>query len=184
MNGTRAQPALLPAVLDSMRPRQWTKNLVLFAGVIFAQQLAEPASALRAVAAFTIFCLASGAVYIFNDLVDVEQDRRHPYKRRRPVASGRLPADTAWRVWLLLVVVCLVAAGLLGWPFFTAGALAAEPAGLRAGAWATCWRLAEAMGSSSTNSVRLTRTSRKSSVPSGPDFLTVSASSRTTNLPA
>jgi 4-hydroxybenzoate polyprenyltransferase len=120
MNGTRAQPALLPAVLESMRPRQWTKNLVLFAGVIFAQQLAEPASALRAVAAFTIFCLASGAVYIFNDLVDVEQDRRHPYKRRRPVASGRLPADAAWRVWLLLVVVCLVAAGLLGWPFFTA----------------------------------------------------------------
>ena len=108
------------AVWQSMRPRQWTKNLILLAGVIFAQQLADPASALRALAACVVFCFASGAVYIFNDLVDVEQDRQHPYKCRRPIASGRLPMSVAWRVWAGLVVICLVAAYGLGWPFLSA----------------------------------------------------------------
>ncbi len=112
-----------PAVLlDSLRPRQWTKNLILLAGVIFAQQFTDPPSVLRAVAACVVFCLASGAVYVFNDIRDVAQDRLHPYKRTRPIAAGRLPIPMAWRVWILLVVVCLVAAALLGWPFLLATA--------------------------------------------------------------
>ena len=120
MAGQPSNGELTLAVWQSLRPRQWTKNLILLAGVIFAQQLADPASALRALAACVVFCFASGAVYIFNDLVDVEQDRQHPYKRRRPIASGRLPMPVAWRVWAGLVVICLVVASGLGWPFLSA----------------------------------------------------------------
>lgn len=116
----RSNRDLLPAVWESLRPRQWTKNLILLAGVIFAQQLADKASALRALAAFAVFCFASGAVYIFNDIVDMDQDRLHPHKRRRPIASGRLAEPAAWRAWAVLVALCLAAASLLGWPFLIA----------------------------------------------------------------
>jgi len=105
------------AILVNLRPRQWTKNLILLAGVIFAQQLDDPASLLRAIAATFIFCLASGAVYIFNDICDVEQDRQHPYKRLRPIASGRLPVPMAWRAWAVLMGICLVSSFFLGWLF-------------------------------------------------------------------
>ncbi|MEZ4388500.1 MAG: decaprenyl-phosphate phosphoribosyltransferase [Candidatus Krumholzibacteriia bacterium] len=110
-------PRVLAEVLVTMRPRQWTKNLILLAGVIFAQLLGEPAAVWRAVAAVLVFCVASGAVYVFNDICDVEQDRLHPHKRRRPVASGRLPMAAAWRAWLALVALAVVAAWLLGWAF-------------------------------------------------------------------
>jgi len=121
---TERSAARLPAiVLTAMRPRQWTKNLVLLAGVIFAQQFTDPASVLRAVAALAIFCVASGAVYVYNDLRDVAQDRAHPYKRQRPIASGALPVPVAWRVWAALVIGTLVAAVPLGLPFL--GAVAA-----------------------------------------------------------
>ncbi len=116
--GTKS--SLFAAVWGSLRPRQWTKNFILLAGVIFAQQLADVGSAVRALAAFAVFCFASGAVYIFNDLADVEQDRRHPYKCKRPIASGLLPEPAAWRIWAGLVVLCLAAASLLGWPFLAA----------------------------------------------------------------
>lgn len=116
----RAVSGLPLLVLEAMRPRQWTKNLILLAGVIFAQLLAEPAAVLRAVAAVAVFCVASGAVYVFNDLCDLEQDRQHPHKRRRPLASGRLPVATAWRVVGLLVTLALAASWLLGWAFFVA----------------------------------------------------------------
>jgi len=110
-------------ILDNMRPRQWTKNLILLAGVIFAQQLEDPASVMRALAACLVFCLASGAVYIFNDICDVEQDRQHPYKRLRPIASGRLPIPMAWRAWAVLVAVCLASSFFLG-PLFMVSVLA------------------------------------------------------------
>ncbi|HOX25253.1 MAG TPA: UbiA prenyltransferase family protein [Candidatus Krumholzibacteria bacterium] len=110
----------LLALAGSLRPRQWTKNLVLLAGVIFAQELRDPASALRALAACLIFCVASGAVYVFNDLADIEQDRLHPYKRLRPIASGRLPVRLAERAWAVLSGICLLASAALGWPFLSA----------------------------------------------------------------
>ena len=114
------QRELTVAVLQSLRPTQWTKNLILLAGVIFAQQFTDPAAVVRALAACLVFCLASGAVYILNDIKDIEQDRLHPHKRRRPVASGRLPLPLAWRIWGILVVACLAAGVLLGWPFLLA----------------------------------------------------------------
>ena len=111
---TNGMRTVLPALWQNLRPRQWTKNLILLAGVIFAQQLGDPASVIRAVAAVFIFCFASGAVYIFNDIVDVEQDRKHPYKRLRPVASGRLPVRVAWAASGVLIVACSTAAMFLG----------------------------------------------------------------------
>jgi len=100
--------------LESLRPRQWTKNLVLFAGVIFSQTVSERESVLRAVAGCLIFCLASGAIYVLNDLADAELDRQHPHKRNRPIPSGRLPAPAAARLAALLALGCLGAAVALG----------------------------------------------------------------------
>ncbi len=90
-------------LLETMRPAQWIKNIVVFAGVIFAQKLGEPTSVAVAVGASWLFCAMSSAVYIVNDILDSEQDRRHPRKRHRPLASGALRRDYA-----------LVAAGTLG----------------------------------------------------------------------
>jgi len=95
---------MMPALLKTMRPVQWTKNLVLFAGVIFAGALDEPELLGLATAGFLVFCLLSGATYILNDITDLRSDREHPVKRNRPLASGQLPVLTA-------AVVAIVAAG-------------------------------------------------------------------------
>lgn len=84
----------LYALLMAMRPRQWTKNLAIFVGIVFAQQLLKPVSFGRASIAFGVFCLASSGIYLFNDLLDLENDRQHPKKKLRPLASGSLP--TSW----------------------------------------------------------------------------------------
>ena len=100
------------AVLEELRPKQWTKNLLLFAGVLFSQQIGDPRLVLRAAAGFLAFSLLSGAVYLLNDLRDVEADRRHPRKRKRPIASGRLSVPAAWTA---LVVVLGIVAALSWW---------------------------------------------------------------------
>lgn len=99
---------MLAAVVASLRPRQWVKNLFVFAGVIFARKLFTPLLGLAA-ATFVIFCALSGAIYIVNDVLDRERDRLHPQKRRRPIASGRLPAPAA-----IVVAVVLIALSLAG----------------------------------------------------------------------
>ncbi len=114
--GARAG-AILLAFLENLRPRQWTKNLILFAGVIFAERFEEPAFLLRAALGFVVFCLASGAIYVVNDISDVELDRRHPYKRRRPIPSGRLPVRLAGRLAAGLMAMTLAGAALLGRDF-------------------------------------------------------------------
>jgi len=93
------------ALLKTMRPRQWTKNLFIFAALVFDKQLVILSSLLRTVAGFALFCLISSAVYIFNDLSDVEADREHPEKRNRPIASGKLPMSVAWVAGIVLVIV-------------------------------------------------------------------------------
>jgi 4-hydroxybenzoate polyprenyltransferase len=97
------------AVVLSLRPRQWVKNLFVFAGLIFSQSLFTPLL-WPAIAAFVIFCALSGAIYLFNDLADVEKDRLHPTKRRRPIASGALSIRAATTVGVLTLVGSLVAA--------------------------------------------------------------------------
>src|SRR3990172_9279015 len=75
-------------MLRLLRPRQWTKNLLLFAALIFAKRLFDPGAVLLATLGFIAFCLASSSVYVVNDLLDADLDRRHPEKRSRPIASG------------------------------------------------------------------------------------------------
>jgi 4-hydroxybenzoate polyprenyltransferase len=97
------------ALLASLRPRQWVKNLFVFAGVIFSQQLLTP-RIWPALAAFAIFCGLSGSIYLFNDVADADKDRLHPAKRLRPIASGALPLGTAVGFGVLLLAGCLAAA--------------------------------------------------------------------------
>jgi 4-hydroxybenzoate polyprenyltransferase len=107
-------PAL--ALLASLRPRQWVKNLFVFAGVIFSQQMLTPL-AWTALGAFVIFCGLSGAIYLFNDVMDAERDRLHPSKRLRPIASGALSRPTAVVFGVLLLSGSLAAAFLIGVSF-------------------------------------------------------------------
>ena len=83
------------SLLVSLRPDQWHKNLIVFAALIFAVKLLDPAALARATAAFLIFCAVSGVVYLINDVADRAQDRLHPIKRMRPIASGELAPGTA-----------------------------------------------------------------------------------------
>ena len=107
---------MLVAIAVSMRPRQWVKNLFVFAGLVFAQRLFTE-SAWRALAGFAIFCALSGAIYLINDVADRERDRLDPRKRARPIAAGRLPAGVAVAAAIVLVVVGLVFAAILSRPF-------------------------------------------------------------------
>ena len=77
-------------LLASLRPEQWTKNIIVFAAALFGGQLGNPTALAAAAATFVIFCALSGAVYLFNDVADREADQRHPLKRDRPIASGQL----------------------------------------------------------------------------------------------
>ena len=106
----------LLAILQSLRPRQWVKNLFVFAGVIFSQQLFTP-EVWHAGSAFLLFCGLSGAIYLLNDVADAEKDRLHPVKRHRPVASGRLSRGAALAVGALLLAGSLALSFALGWRF-------------------------------------------------------------------
>jgi 4-hydroxybenzoate polyprenyltransferase len=112
-----ARASTLRLVLLSLRPEQWTKNLFVFAGVLFGGHLFDVAAMARAIAAFVIFCALSGVVYIFNDLADRAADQRHPLKRLRPIASGRLSRSTAVIAATVLGLAALAAALLMS-PLF------------------------------------------------------------------
>ena len=81
-------------LIRAMRPRQWTKNAFVFAALVFDRQLFVVKSLERTVAAFIVFCLISGSVYLINDVFDIEADRVHPVKKNRPIASG-IPSASA-----------------------------------------------------------------------------------------
>src|SRR5262245_45823835 len=102
----------------SLRPEQWSKNLIIFGGLMFGLRLLDPASVLRATAAFFVFCLLSGVVYLMNDIMDREADKRHPLKCRRPIASGALSPATAGLTALTLGAISLGGAWALSLPFF------------------------------------------------------------------
>ncbi len=102
------------AAVVALRPRQWLKNLLLFAGIIFAAELADRTRWLEAVAAFVAYCAASSAAYLVNDLRDADADRLHPIKRRRPIARGELRPGVAVVLVVLLGVLALGVGGALG----------------------------------------------------------------------
>ncbi len=103
----------LSLLVISLRPEQWTKNLLLFAGLIFGGRLLEPSAVLDAGAAFVIFCALSGSIYLFNDVWDQDADRGHPLKQTRPIAAGDLTARTALSAAVVLAAVALAAAFLI-----------------------------------------------------------------------
>ena len=98
---------MISALIKTMRVRQWTKNGFIFFGLIFDKQLFMLGPLLRTVAGFFLFCLISSAVYLFNDIADVEADRNHPEKKYRPIASGKLPVRVALATGLVLAGISL-----------------------------------------------------------------------------
>ena len=104
-------------ILQSARPKQWMKNLIIFMPLVFSQHALETTHLLNVIAAFAIFCLLSGAVYIFNDLFDLEDDKQHPLKRIRPLAAGRLAPALARAASFVLAAVSLGLAFLLSFDF-------------------------------------------------------------------
>jgi 4-hydroxybenzoate polyprenyltransferase len=104
-------------LIVSLRPDQWTKNLIVFAALIFAVKLLDPAALALASAAFLIFCVLSGCVYLLNDVSDREADRQHPLKRERPIASGALGAGIAL-AWAAGLGVAALAAAYALRPLF------------------------------------------------------------------
>jgi decaprenyl-phosphate phosphoribosyltransferase len=112
---TRPRTGRGRALLEAMRPRQWMKNLLVLAAPGAAGVLLEPDVALRVGAAFAAFCLVASGGYLVNDVCDARADQRHPRKRARPVADGRLPARLALAAGILLMCAGVVLGALAGW---------------------------------------------------------------------
>lgn len=104
----------LAPVLRLMRPHQWTKNVLVFGALLFAGELIHPDPLVKSLLAFVALCLLSSATYVLNDLRDVERDRAHPTKRRRPIASGEVTPPVAWGLAVVLGSAGLIVAWLVG----------------------------------------------------------------------
>ena len=113
LHGETPGRGLAADLLISLRPDQWTKNLIVFAGLVFGEQLLEPGAVARAGGAFGIFCALSSAMYLVNDVVDRAGDRLHPVKRGRPIAAGRVSPASALGAAGLLIVGGVASAFLL-----------------------------------------------------------------------
>lgn len=100
------------------RPRQWIKNFAVFAALVFSGTLFDPTNQFKTFAAFLLFCIFSSATYFLNDVFDIERDKLHPFKRRRPIASGLVPVSLAVSLALLLIVISLPLAYKLSPAFF------------------------------------------------------------------
>jgi 4-hydroxybenzoate polyprenyltransferase len=109
---------MLKDILVSMRPKQWYKNLVIFIGIIFSINLLNLNLWIDVIAAFTIFCILSGSIYVLNDILDLEKDKNHPKKKNRPLASGRLKVAHALTFAIILIFISLTGAYLLNLQFF------------------------------------------------------------------
>ncbi len=99
---------MLKYIFKAMRPRQWTKNVFVFAALVFDRQLFNIQSLERTLLTFVIFCLVSSSVYLINDVMDIKADRIHPVKKNRPIASGKVPVRVAIIASILLVLVSLI----------------------------------------------------------------------------
>jgi len=98
---------MIKALLKTMRIRQWTKNGFVFFALIFDKQLFHFEAFVKTLEGFFLFCLISSAVYLLNDIADVDADRQHPEKKNRPIASGKLPLHVAWSAGIILILFTL-----------------------------------------------------------------------------
>ncbi|MBU0611394.1 MAG: decaprenyl-phosphate phosphoribosyltransferase [Armatimonadetes bacterium] len=103
---------LLIDLIQALRPRQWTKNLLVFAGLLFAQKATDPTAVIEAVEAFLVFCVLAGSMYLINDSLDVVQDRLDPIKCKRPLAAGRITIPVAVTTAIILTILGLAGAYL------------------------------------------------------------------------
>jgi 4-hydroxybenzoate polyprenyltransferase len=117
------QRAFVTNLAISLRPQQWTKNLLVFAGLIFAQRLFDPRALTTSIGAFAIFCALSSVVYLINDLYDRDADRQHPTKAQRPIASGALAPGAAWTAAVVLGAAAMTGAVILNRSFAVVGGL-------------------------------------------------------------
>lgn len=127
-----AKPLAVNLVL-SLRPSQWTKNLIIFAALIFGQRLLDPTAVATSLAAFAVFCALSGVVYLVNDVADRHADRQHPRKRFRPIASGAVPVPVAIATAVVLGLAALGAAYWLRFEFGLAATIYVLLLGLYSG---------------------------------------------------
>lgn len=111
-NAAASPPDAIALMIKQLRPKQWSKNVLLFAALIFSVRAVTPSTILLSLCGFMLFSLVSSAVYVFNDYIDREADRRHPTKRFRPMASGALNPSLAISVGLMLLISA-IAVGLL-----------------------------------------------------------------------
>lgn len=108
------RPSVAASLFLALRPAQWTKNLIVFAALIFAERLRDPVAGLHAVVAFAAFCALSGVVYLINDIVDRHADRLHPVKRFRPIAAGHVSVGLGAMTAAVLLAAALGASLWLG----------------------------------------------------------------------
>ena len=108
---------MLMNLLKTMRPKQWPKNVFIFTALVFVEKLFTPSPLLKTIAAFILFCLTSSAVYLINDVADIEKDRQHPTKRLRPLPSGQLKPSVAIAAGVLIPLVTLPLSFLLDFYF-------------------------------------------------------------------
>lgn len=137
-------PTVAPSWLSAMRPHHWSKNLLVFLPLLAAQRLDDPGAWKETGIVFVAFCLCASGAYLFNDWIDREDDARHPLKRERAVASGRIPARTALAGAITLPLVAVGgtwAAGSRAWPVLLSYALAATAYTL----WMKRWYLVDVM---------------------------------------
>ncbi len=113
---------MIRELIETMRPQQWYKNLIIFAGMVFSSNLLNFQMWPVVISAFFIFCMLSGSIYIINDIVDAEEDRKHPKKSNRPIASGRLKTSHALLFAVILILVAGVGAYLINLQFFAVSA--------------------------------------------------------------
>ncbi len=115
--------SLVQDIAQSMRPQQWTKNLLLFAAILFAGKANDQEAVGEVLVGFAAFCLLSGATYLLNDSLDAAQDRQHPEKRHRPIAAGRIPVYEGILLAVLFGLLGIVMSYFIAWGFFVIAVL-------------------------------------------------------------
>ncbi|MDQ3239249.1 MAG: decaprenyl-phosphate phosphoribosyltransferase [bacterium] len=106
------------AIIKTLRPRQWLKNLTLYAGILYTGRMFVVLDFVTVTAAFIIFCMVTSSVYVFNDIIDAPKDRLHPFKKKRPIASGALPVRHAYILGIFLMAIASIFAIWLSPRFF------------------------------------------------------------------